>query len=72
MTIWVSFAVNAFARVFITAVSAFMGPLMERVHIFGYDQEEWLPFILERIDRDQLPEEYGGYSNFTPIATYWD
>ena len=66
------FAVNTFARYFITAISVFLGPVMEHVHVFGYDKEEWLPFILERIERDQLPEEFGGFANFTPIATYYD
>ena len=61
-----------FARYFVKAVSVFLGPVAERFYTFGYDEEEWLPFILERIDMDHLPEEFGGYSNFTAIAEYFD
>lgn len=33
---------------------------VDKIRIFGYNRDEWVPALLEEIDADQLPGYYGG------------
>ena len=64
------FAVNAFGRTVFYGMRTVLGSVLDRVHMMGYDKYEWTPLLLEKIPQDQLPEEFGGYKNFTAVAEY--
>ncbi|CAG7727165.1 unnamed protein product [Allacma fusca] len=43
--------------------------LMERVEIHGTNSRRWIPQLLKKIPRSQLPLNLGGFKDFKPIAT---
>ncbi|CAG7834555.1 unnamed protein product [Allacma fusca] len=47
-----------------------LGPIMERVEIYGTDRSKWLPKMLKTLPRNQLPEWYGGERNYVPVKVY--
>ena len=38
---------------------------VDKVRIFGFNQDEWKAALLEEIDADQLPVYYGGTKTMT-------
>ncbi|CAG7821946.1 unnamed protein product [Allacma fusca] len=47
-----------------------MGSLMERVEVYGSHKATWVPKLLKKLPRDQLPPTFGGNADFKPIKTY--
>ena len=64
------FVVSAFGRTLLHGMGKSVGSVLDRVQMMGYDKYEWTPLLLEKIPQDQLPEEFGGYKNFTAEAEY--
>jgi hypothetical protein len=48
-------------------IQGFLDPVTKaKVRIIGCDQKEWLPVLLEHIDEDQIPKQYGGTADDLP------
>lgn len=48
-------------------IQGFLDPVTKaKVRIIGCNQKEWLPVLLEHIDIDQIPRQYGGTSEDLP------
>jgi hypothetical protein len=44
-------------------VQGFLDPVTKaKVRIIGSNQADWLPILLEYIDQNEIPEQYGGFS----------
>ena len=61
---------NFAAEAFLNLGRPFLGSVLERVEIFGSQKEKWMPRLLRKIPRENLPPHYGGIEDFKPIATY--
>ena len=56
-----SLSAPAFAIVGFNLLKPFLKKsTIDKVMIFGYNQDEWKAALLEEIDANQLPVEYGG------------
>ncbi|CAG7825499.1 unnamed protein product [Allacma fusca] len=62
--------VNPLAEKLLQLAKPLAGKFLERMEIHGTNKRKWMPRILRKIPRDQLPEAYGGYKNFKPIEFY--
>ncbi|CAG7828207.1 unnamed protein product, partial [Allacma fusca] len=38
---------------------------LEQIHVYGTNGDKWKPVLLKLIDKDQLPEAYGGTRKVT-------
>ncbi|CAG7821071.1 unnamed protein product, partial [Allacma fusca] len=63
--------VNAVASQMLNLARPIIGSIMERVEIYGTQKDQWIPKLLRKIPRDQLPAWYGGNKeDFKPVAIY--
>ncbi|CAG7835790.1 unnamed protein product [Allacma fusca] len=61
---------NYMAKALLNLIRPLLGSFMERVEIFGTHKQHWLPHLLKRFPRNELPEWYGGDKNFAPIQVF--
>ncbi|CAG7817716.1 unnamed protein product, partial [Allacma fusca] len=60
---------NAAAESLINIVKPIFGSILERVDVYGNYKSAWLPKLLKRLPRDQLPPKYGGSKN-VPLKVF--
>ncbi|CAG7828481.1 unnamed protein product [Allacma fusca] len=61
---------NYATQVAVSLVRPLVGRLMEKVEIYGNNRNIWLPRLLKHFSVDILPPQYGGSTNFKPLAEY--
>ncbi|CAG7823198.1 unnamed protein product, partial [Allacma fusca] len=61
---------NAVAEEILYVAKPFWANMMERLEIYGTDPHKFIPQILKYIPANQLPQAYGGYREFAPVALY--
>ncbi|CAG7724492.1 unnamed protein product [Allacma fusca] len=69
--LWIN--VNAVARSFINLATPVLGNVLERIEIYGTQKSRWIPKVLRRIDKDEIPSWYGGTKDskeFQPVAIF--
>ncbi|CAG7829619.1 unnamed protein product [Allacma fusca] len=60
---------NHITEQFISMAKPFAGNFLERVEVYGTKPKNWIPKLLKKIPRNQLPPAYGGNVDFKPIVT---
>ena len=61
---------NAVAGALINILRPVFGKEFEKVVVLGTNSAKWIPQLLRKIPRDQLPEWYGGDKGFKPLRVY--
>ncbi|CAG7835036.1 unnamed protein product [Allacma fusca] len=61
---------NFAANGLVTIARPILGEFMARVEVYGTRKSTWLPAILKRFPKEQLPEKLGGKKGFTPLKSY--
>ncbi|CAG7719489.1 unnamed protein product [Allacma fusca] len=62
--------VNFVAEKLLTILKPVLGQEFEKFMIFGTNANQWIPRMLKKIPRSQLPEWYGGKANFKPVMVF--
>ena len=57
-------AANFATENFLLLAKPFMGNILEKCEMFGTQKRKWLPHILRKISKSQLPPWYGGEQNW--------
>ncbi|CAG7683504.1 unnamed protein product, partial [Allacma fusca] len=56
------------SKQFVNLMKAFMANIFERVEVYGTNSKIWIPRLLRKIPRDQLPLKYGGIASNKPVG----
>lgn len=64
---WIFINVHPTVETFINLIRPYTGQVLNNIEIYGNKKSEWAPKILKYINKDQLPEWYGGTKDFSPL-----
>ncbi|CAG7728224.1 unnamed protein product, partial [Allacma fusca] len=59
---------NPLAHQLLNVAKPLMANLLERFDIHGTNSKKWMPALLKKIPRSQLPTALGGFKDFKPVA----
>ena len=67
---WIFLVANYVTEALANLVRPIFGKILEITDIHGTNRQKWLPELLKRFPKDQIPEWYGGEKGYKPIQIY--